>query len=237
MGSSNGAALAHRLAANAGPDLPIKGIVADVTQLLSSPARSGPGSLNYNQSGRGSSPVSVMSVMGTSDPLIPYLGGSSRVFDGDDAFRLHSALDSMAVWAEYNSCAGADAPQTSVGTWSQDGRTGMATKFVYGGCPNGLLVEHYEIEGGEHGSGGVSIDGVGMKCDLTNAFIDRVEEGAISDPPCEDTNENCELWASLGECDDNPLYMVESCTRACDACETVAPAPAPARKVLRGLKK
>eukprot|EP00574_Skeletonema_japonicum_P008024 CAMPEP_0201734324 /NCGR_PEP_ID=MMETSP0593-20130828/33960_1 /ASSEMBLY_ACC=CAM_ASM_000672 /TAXON_ID=267983 /ORGANISM="Skeletonema japonicum, Strain CCMP2506" /LENGTH=196 /DNA_ID=CAMNT_0048227627 /DNA_START=78 /DNA_END=665 /DNA_ORIENTATION=- len=47
-GTSNGAALAHRLASNGGTRLPIKGIIVGVTQLLASPERSGPGSLNYN---------------------------------------------------------------------------------------------------------------------------------------------------------------------------------------------
>ena len=41
-GNSNGAALALRLAANAGDELPIAGIIATVTQLLASPERSGP---------------------------------------------------------------------------------------------------------------------------------------------------------------------------------------------------
>lgn len=49
IGNSNGAALSHKLASNAGDDLPIKGIVTKVTQLLASPPRSGPGELNYNQ--------------------------------------------------------------------------------------------------------------------------------------------------------------------------------------------
>lgn len=43
QGNSNGAALAHRVAVNVGDELPIKGIVGAVTQLLASPPRSGPG--------------------------------------------------------------------------------------------------------------------------------------------------------------------------------------------------
>ena len=33
-------------------------------------------------------------------------------------------------------------------------------------------------------------------------FIDRTN----SDDSCEDTNEQCRRWASVGECDKNPSY-------------------------------
>ena len=35
---------------------------------------------------------------------------------------------------------------------------------------------------------------------------------------CEDSNENCELWASTGECENNPTFMLDDCARACNAC-------------------
>ena len=58
VGGSNGGALAHRLAANAGPELLIKGIVAKVSQLLATPYMSGPGQLNHNRPGNGIGPFS-----------------------------------------------------------------------------------------------------------------------------------------------------------------------------------
>eukprot|EP00966_Prymnesium_polylepis_P080340 1861010-Prymnesium_polylepis.3 len=36
---------------------------------------------------------------------------------------------------------------------------------------------------------------------------------------CEDTNTECANWASLGECEKNPRYMLQSCTNACGSCE------------------
>ena len=58
-------------------------------------------------------------------------------------------------------------------------------------------------------------------------------ERAAADPntPCEDANDDCESWASNGECEENPDYMLENCARACDVCVTGAPAPAPAPQV------
>lgn len=38
---------------------------------------------------------------------------------------------------------------------------------------------------------------------------------------CENSHENCELWASEGECRNNPNYMRESCRRACQWCENI----------------
>ena len=234
VGISNGASLAHRLAANAGPELPIKGIVVDVMPMLASPERSGPGRLNYNQPGRGSSPVSVLSVMGTTDRLIPYEGGKATVWN-DNSFQLHSALDSMRVWAGYNSCTGFNSPGTSFFSWGVGLFFGRGTKFVYGGCPDGLIVEHYEMEGIGHGAGGVSVDGILMKYDIINDFINRVENPPRSktvpttafDASCADRNEACEFWASTGECEANPVYMSESCTRACDECAVNKSAPPP----------
>ena len=141
IGSSNGAALAHRLASNADDSsLPIKGIVAKVTQLLDSPERSGPGTLNYNQpsSSRGSQKVSVLSIMGTEDGLIPYEGGSSSVFGGNDNFQLMSAMDSMNTWAIHNGCSGEYETSSHV----SDKGDLTATKYTYGSCPSDIIVEH-----------------------------------------------------------------------------------------------
>ena len=244
VGFSNGSALAHRLAANAGPSLPIKGIVGMVANMLASPTRSGPGVLNYNQPGNSGNtlPVSVLSVMGTADTLIPYNGGSSEVFqvEGGDAFQFLPSLDAMQIWAQHNSCGGANSPETSEQQWSMDGRSGVATRFVYTNCPNGVLVEHYAVQGGGHGSGDAVIDGVSMTYDIAHNFIDRVEAGGVQeataggdapdttatpnadpDPSCEDGNGSCEAWAAAGECERNPAYMVTNCARSCNECVVV----------------
>ncbi len=38
--------------------------------------------------------------------------------------------------------------------------------------------------------------------------------------PCEDHHENCGEWASKGECKANPSYMLNSCPKSCNDCET-----------------
>jgi poly(3-hydroxybutyrate) depolymerase len=140
IGNSNGAALAHRLASNADSSLPIKGIVAKVTQLLKSPERSGPGTFNYNQpsSVRGTHKVSVLSIMGTEDGLIPYEGGSSSVFGGNDNFQLMSAMESMNTWAIHNGCSG----EYEMSQHVSDQGDLTATKYTYGSCPSDIIVEH-----------------------------------------------------------------------------------------------
>ena len=43
-----------------------------------------------------------------------------------------------------------------------------------------------------------------------------------TDPPsggdCQDLNEYCEYWASTGECQNNPGYMLPNCPKSCNAC-------------------
>eukprot|EP00547_Thalassionema_nitzschioides_P000832 CAMPEP_0194199924 /NCGR_PEP_ID=MMETSP0156-20130528/753_1 /TAXON_ID=33649 /ORGANISM="Thalassionema nitzschioides, Strain L26-B" /LENGTH=499 /DNA_ID=CAMNT_0038924875 /DNA_START=51 /DNA_END=1550 /DNA_ORIENTATION=+ len=180
IGNSNGAALAYRLAANAGSALPIKGIVAKVTQLLESPQRSGPGMLNYNQPQSGSPAVSVLSVMGTDDGLIPYEGGSSSVFGGDASFQLMPTLGSMLTWATHNGCDGNSVVDDSFVT---DHGTGQAIKYDFSaGCPSGVLLEHYAIVGGGHNAGGSSINGEKIDYVVAFDFINRVENGGVSSP-------------------------------------------------------
>mmetsp|Transcript_3261 Transcript_3261/g.5007 ORF Transcript_3261/g.5007 Transcript_3261/m.5007 type:complete len:522 (+) Transcript_3261:218-1783(+) len=179
IGNSNGAALAMRLASNAGTELPIKGIVTKVTQLLASPERSGPGVLNYNQPFSTSPKVSVLNIMGTGDGLIPYTGGSSGVFNGDSTFQLMDALDSMIVWAEHNGCSAV--PEVTTGLSSDKG-TG-ATFYDYKGCDEGTIVEHYAILEGGHDAGGASIDGKKIDYVIAFDFINRCEEGSTPVPP------------------------------------------------------
>jgi prolyl 4-hydroxylase len=35
---------------------------------------------------------------------------------------------------------------------------------------------------------------------------------------CTDSDEKCEEWAVLGECEKNPAYMLSNCRKSCDAC-------------------
>jgi poly(3-hydroxybutyrate) depolymerase len=204
-GNSNGAALAHRLASNGGTQLPIKGIIVSVTQLLSIPERSGPGSLNYNQPRSGTPPVSILSIMGDADPLIPYNGGSSSVFDGDEAFQLMPTMDSMAYWASHNGCTGAY--QTT--QHSSNMGDGTVTKYDFtAGCPDGIYVEHYAIHGGQHNAGGVEVDGA--KIDVLG-FVAKVEGLAPPTSGCENDPTWSGKFNTAHTCD----YVAENPTVRC----------------------
>jgi len=178
FGSSNGAALAHRIAANAGDELPIKGIVGAVTQLLASPARSGPGPLNYNQPQSNKPKVSVLTILGTADTLIPYNGGSSGVFGGDTAFQLMSALDSNEAWAAHNGCN----LQPATSTVSASIGSGTATFYEYRNCQSGTFVEHYAVQGASHNAGGSTLGGQSASAVMYD-FIRRCESGSTGPVP------------------------------------------------------
>lgn len=178
IGNSNGAALSHRLAANAADDLPIKGIVTKVTQLLASPARSGPGELNYNQPGSVGPPVSILNLMGVADGLIPYEGGGSSVFGGDDNFQLMSAMESMATWAAHNGCSSsAPVATTGISFSTNNGPNGEAIFYEYTGCPEGIIVEHYAVAEAGHSLAGGALDATEIDYELAYQFIHRVEAG------------------------------------------------------------
>jgi len=182
IGNSNGAALAHSIAVNAGTQLPVKGIVTKVTQLLASPDRTGPGSLNYNYPAALSTPgpkVSVLNVMGTDDGLIPYTGGSSAVFGGNKNFQLMSALDSMKVWASHNGCSLTPISK-DVETDTRAGGDGTGVFYQWENCSGGTIVEHYAINGGNHGSGGSSVDGIAIDYAISADFIKRCEDSEAS---------------------------------------------------------
>ncbi|KAL7533278.1 hypothetical protein ACHAWF_004439 [Thalassiosira exigua] len=253
IGNSNGAALAHRLAANAGDDLPIKGVVAKVTQLLADPPRSGPGALNYNQPLAGGPAVSILNLMGTDDGVIPYNGGSSPVFGGDPAFSLMTALESMEAWAAHNGCAEGDVTidsNVSYGTDADPG--GAATFYEYGSCPEGVIVEHYALIGAGHSFGsGAALNGVTIDHDLAYQFISRLEGnggggggGGGGDGPCEDdpnwhgkfnVAHACAYVAESPEArcgweNSDSVPASEACKVACGQCDPVS-TPAPTNAV------
>lgn len=42
-----------------------------------------------------------------------------------------------------------------------------------------------------------------------------------NDPDCVDNHESCDLWASKGECEANPKYMLKQCKKSCFICGEV----------------
>lgn len=87
-------------------------------------------------------PFSVMSILGTGDPLIP--------FDGDTTtsdLSLLSAAATMETWAHRNGCD--TTPETS--TAYEDPTFGITTRRErYPNCDTGLEVELYAMEGAGH---------------------------------------------------------------------------------------
>jgi hypothetical protein len=40
-----------------------------------------------------------------------------------------------------------------------------------------------------------------------------------ADSLCENTHDDCDMWARIGECDANPRFMIFGCTKSCDLCD------------------
>ncbi len=93
-----------------------------------------------------SEPVSVLQVHGTSDVVISFTGGS--ILNAS----YPAALTSVTTWATYNGCdtaseAGAASKSLDLDEYLA-GKDSSVTAFS--GCPTGLAVELWTIEGGSH---------------------------------------------------------------------------------------
>ena len=88
--------------------------------------------------------VSVLTVHGTADPLVQYGGGSSG-FLGTYV----SAEATLAFWAKANGCTGAKTPGKPLHL-TCNSTTAETTDVSYAGCPAGIGVEHWQLEGIGH---------------------------------------------------------------------------------------
>nr|XP_006819343.1 PREDICTED: uncharacterized protein LOC102810139 [Saccoglossus kowalevskii] len=52
-----------------------------------------------------------------------------------------------------------------------------------------------------------------------NSIVDRCQDQKEPEGDCIDLNQRCEHWASIGECQKNPEYMLQHCKKSCDQCE------------------
>ena len=141
-GTSNGSSMAHRLGINGGSALSFKGIVTTASQMLDKPARSGPGTYNYNQPQQGEAAVCILGINGDADGLIPIEGGP--LFTNKEHFAFKSADASSRAWADHNGCK-ASSPATTAETHSSS----TVTHAVYD-CPAAAHVEHYTVHGAGH---------------------------------------------------------------------------------------
>jgi polyhydroxybutyrate depolymerase len=87
-------------------------------------------------------PLSVMVVLGTGDPLVPFEGDSV-----EGAGALLSAAETMRVWTRRDRCD----PTPTVTVVHTDPTWGIVTRReTYPGCRSGIEVELYAMEGAGH---------------------------------------------------------------------------------------
>lgn len=92
------------------------------------------------------SPISVMIINGTEDPLVPYNGGTIRVF-GRERGKVLSTEETLKFWAMINGCnpfPSRKLPDINI----QDGCS--VEEFLFKNLENGVEVILYRISGGGH---------------------------------------------------------------------------------------
>jgi|CXWL01.1.fsa_nt_gi polyhydroxybutyrate depolymerase len=132
MGMSNGGMMAHTVACAHGERFAAFGsVTANLPAALDGhcvPSR----------------PISVALVLGTKDPLVPYLGGEVLGSRG----KVLSADASLRHWARLNGCEGEAAVLELADKAPDDGT--HTRVFSYGKCREGSEVVLYSVEGGGH---------------------------------------------------------------------------------------
>lgn len=134
VGHSNGGFMAQRMAVEK-PHL--WRAVISVSSQLSLPLLKNPKTkLNPN--------VSVYSIVGTDDTLVPYAGGYVR-----KGAEILSAPDSFLRWKEWNSCVG-EPKESKINYASQNEPNVNLIRSMYTVCSNGKKVGLYTMEGVGH---------------------------------------------------------------------------------------
>ena len=131
IGHSNGAFMSYRMACDrAGRVAAIASLAGD-TWL--DPAKCSP-----------SQPVSVLQVQGTADETINYAGGDIL------GAKYPGSKQSVATWAGYNGCGTATTAGSSKFDYDSSLAGAETTTESYSGCPNGIDVALWTINGGVH---------------------------------------------------------------------------------------
>jgi polyhydroxybutyrate depolymerase len=128
LGHSNGAFMAHRLACDVAPR--VAAIVSLAGAVWNDPSKCNPA--NH---------VAILDVHGNADQTIGYDGGSTQsgVYPSEQT--------TMATWAQKNGCTG----ELTATTQTLDiDPLSATTGATYGGCPNGIDVQLWTIQGGPH---------------------------------------------------------------------------------------
>ncbi len=99
-----------------------------------------------------STPVSVMVVQGTDDPLVPFLGGPIG-FGRQDRGKVVDTYEAVRKWVAHDGCGGGDPgePGTIEPLPDADPGDGTTTRRIrYGGGREGTEVLLYVVQGGGH---------------------------------------------------------------------------------------
>jgi polyhydroxybutyrate depolymerase len=131
-GMSNGAMMSYRLACERADTFaaiaPVAGLMGEKLAASCAPSR----------------PVSVITFVGTEDPLMPFQGGQ---VSGDRGPVL-SATASRAKWAALNGCQGEPVVSQEPDRASDDGT--RIRREAHGSCREGSEVVFFVVEGGGH---------------------------------------------------------------------------------------
>jgi polyhydroxybutyrate depolymerase len=134
VGHSNGAFMAHRLACDLSAR--VAAIVSLAGAVWNDPSKCNP-----------TEHVAVLDVHGDADTVVSYTGGAS-LYPGGSPFP--SEMVTMATWASKDACSGSLA-DTGQRLDLDSSLAGSETKVqTYGGCPAGLDVQLWTIQGGAH---------------------------------------------------------------------------------------
>lgn len=129
VGHSNGAFMANRLACERSQRIAaIVSLAGAVDAEMCQPTQ----------------PVSVLTVHGSEDQLVPYAGSTVGVLGP-----LASADASLAIWAKADGCKGARTPGRSLHLTCVS-PTAETVVSSYSGCPPGIAVEHWKLDGVGH---------------------------------------------------------------------------------------
>lgn len=130
VGYSNGALMTSRVACE------LTDRVAAVALI------NGPGAAELPSRCHPSAPLKVLIIHATSDPAVPYNGGTIAARDGHARGASAPVMDIFTLWARHNRCAArAEAPATN---------NTAITRIRATGCQRGSSVVHYRIDGGTH---------------------------------------------------------------------------------------
>lgn len=137
-GISNGGMMSFRLACEASETFaavaPVAATMPEELRAVCKPTKS----------------VSVLTIAGTADPLVPYNGGEIKGIAGRDVDRgsLLSAKDTLNFWVTFNKCATPAKVSKLNNSDPQDGTT--STQNLYENCRSNNQVGLITVSGGGH---------------------------------------------------------------------------------------